>query len=101
MYQQYCFNLVFIGATSKVSLLSKTAQMRWIERVQERLRVTTVLLGDMKAVKMLALTQVMSTILQRLRVKEIDTSKAFRKLLVVTLLLCTFMFSLRRWGFCF
>lgn len=62
--------------------------MRWIEKIQERLRVTTTVLGEMKAVKMLGLTDVMSTMIQRLRTDEINTSKSFRKLLVATLLLC-------------
>lgn len=62
--------------------------MRWIERIQERLRITTTILGDMKAVKMLGLGRVMTNVLQKLRVKEVETSKSFRKLLVTTLLLC-------------
>lgn len=83
------YYLVFIVITSKVSVLLMTAQTRWIEKVQERLRVTTILLGEMKAVKMLGLTQVMSTVVQGLRVNEIKTSKAYRKLLVIIILLCT------------
>ncbi|TQN65415.1 ABC transporter atnG [Colletotrichum shisoi] len=79
--------LVFIAAMSKISVASRTAQMRWIEKIQERLRVTTTVLGEMKAVKMLGLTDVMSTTIQRLRTDEINTSKSFRKLLVATLLL--------------
>ncbi|KAJ0162521.1 Canalicular multispecific organic anion transporter 2 [Colletotrichum tanaceti] len=79
--------LVFIAAMSKISVASRTAQMRWIEKIQERLRVTTTVLGEMKAVKMLGLTNVMSTTIQRLRTDEINTSKSFRKLLVATLLL--------------
>ncbi|OBR10917.1 ABC transporter [Colletotrichum higginsianum IMI 349063] len=79
--------LIFIAAMSKISVASRTAQMRWIEKIQERLRVTTTVLGEMKAVKMLGLTDVMSTTIQRLRTDEINTSKSFRKLLVATLLL--------------
>lgn len=80
--------VVFIAATSRISVATKTAQMRWIERIQQRLRVTTVILGDMKAVKMLGFGRVMTGVLQRLRVDEVETSKSFRKLLVTTLLLC-------------
>ncbi|KAI8306537.1 ABC transporter atnG [Colletotrichum sp. SAR11_59] len=79
--------LVFIAIMSKISVASRTAQMRWIEKIQERLRVITIVLGEMKAVKMLGLTDVMSTTIQRLRTNEINTSKSFRKLLVATLLL--------------
>ncbi|KAL0775841.1 hypothetical protein CaCOL14_007128 [Colletotrichum acutatum] len=80
--------LVFIAATSRISLATKLAQMRWIEKIQKRLRVTTVILGDIKAVKILGLGQVMTNVLQKLRVDEVETSKSFRKLLVTTLLLC-------------
>ncbi|KAK1723296.1 ABC transporter [Colletotrichum acutatum] len=79
--------LVFIAATSRISLATKLAQMRWIEKIQKRLRVTTVILGDIKAVKILGLGQVMTNVLQKLRVDEVETSKSFRKLLVTTLLL--------------
>ncbi|KAL0931143.1 ABC transporter [Colletotrichum truncatum] len=79
--------LIFIAAMSKVSVASKTAQMRWIEKIQERLRITTTVLGEMKAVKMLGLTDVMSNTIQGLRNDEINTSKSFRKLIVATLIL--------------
>ncbi|KAM0458751.1 hypothetical protein ACHAPV_005740 [Trichoderma viride] len=51
------------------------------------LRATTALLGDIKAIKMLALPQVVSTILTNFRTREIKTSKTFRELLVATLIL--------------
>ncbi|KAK1984954.1 ABC transporter [Colletotrichum cereale] len=79
--------LIFIAATSKISVATKTAQMRWIEKIQERLRATTAMLGEMKAVKMLGLVRVMSNKIRQLREEEINTSKSFRKLLVATLLL--------------
>ncbi|KAI8276116.1 ABC transporter [Colletotrichum sp. SAR11_57] len=80
-------NFVFIAAMSKVSVATNTAQKHWIEKIQERLRVTTTMLSEMKAVKMLGLTQVMSNTVQNHRTDEIETSKSFRKLLVATLLL--------------
>ncbi|KAF4921761.1 ABC transporter atnG [Colletotrichum viniferum] len=79
--------LVVIAAMSKVSVATNTAQKHWIEKIQERLRVTTTMLSEMKAVKMLGLTQVMSNTVQNHRTDEIETSKSFRKLLVATLLL--------------
>lgn len=50
--------------------------------------MTTTLLGDIKAIKMLALPQVASRLLTNLRANEIKTSKTFRELLVATLMLC-------------
>jgi len=46
------------------------------------------MLDEIKAIKMLGLTGVMSDIVHSLRVDEIKTSQVFRKLLVLTLLLC-------------
>ncbi|TDZ53945.1 ABC transporter gloK [Colletotrichum trifolii] len=80
-------SLVFIAAIPKVSAASNTAQKLWIEKIQQRLRATTTMLGEMKAVKMLGLTRVMESLIQGLRTDEINTSKGFRKLLVATLLL--------------
>ena len=71
-----------------MSKAAKTAQVAWIEKVQERLRVTSTMLDDMKAVKMLGLYTVMSDMIQKLRNVEIQTSKVYRKLLVWNVLLC-------------
>ncbi|KAI1774955.1 ABC transporter [Hypoxylon cercidicola] len=79
--------LVFIAATYKVSKSAKAAQLRWVERVQERLKVTSSFLSNMKAVKMLGISPVMSSVVQKLRVDEINVSKAYRKLLVWAMLL--------------
>ncbi|TEA11376.1 ABC transporter ecdL [Colletotrichum sidae] len=80
-------SLVFIAAIPKISAASNKAQKLWIEKIQQRLRATTTMLGEMKAVKMLGLTRVMESLIQGLRADEINTSKGFRKLLVATLLL--------------
>lgn len=71
-----------------MSKAAKTAQVAWIEKVQERLRITSTMLDDMKAVKMLGLSTVMSDMIQKLRNVEIQTSKVYRKLLVWNVLLC-------------
>ncbi|KAI1268251.1 ABC transporter [Xylariaceae sp. FL1019] len=79
--------LASIIVTSRISLLSKTAQRRWIEKVQTRLRITTSLLSNMKSIKMSGLEQTIQNILQAARADEINTSSTFRKLLVATLTL--------------
>jgi ABC-type multidrug transport system fused ATPase/permease subunit len=66
----------------------KKAQVAWIEKVQKRLRITSTVLDDMKAVKMLGLSGVMSDLIQKSRQIEIQTSKLFRKLLIWNVLLC-------------
>lgn len=87
------FHPVFIMATSKVTATASPAQRQWIEKVQERLRVTSAVLGDIKTIKILGISQVLSGIIRRLRFDEIQTSRAFRKILVVILLLCKFLTS--------
>ncbi|KAL7923567.1 multidrug resistance-associated protein [Trichoderma austrokoningii] len=79
--------LVFIVITSQISVAAQRAQVAWIEKVQDRLRATTALLGDVKAIKMLALPSVVSTLLTNFRTREIKTSKTFRELLIATLIL--------------
>ena len=74
--------VAFIGATFKISALARNSQRLWIEKVEERLKITSSMLGDMKAVKMLGLTDKMETIIQGLRQVEIETSKVFRKILI-------------------
>ncbi|KAF3012558.1 hypothetical protein E8E14_000617 [Neopestalotiopsis sp. 37M] len=79
--------LISIGITVPMSNLSKKAQVAWIERIQDRLRVTSNMIDDMKAVKMLGLSPIISDTIQRLRRIEIQTSKVYRKILVWNVLL--------------
>ncbi|KAH8682050.1 ABC transporter [Xylariales sp. PMI_506] len=79
--------LIFVATTYKLSDATKTAQRKWIERVEQRLRVTASMLEDMKAIKMLGLSKVMIKIVQGMRKKEIESSGTFRILLVWQILL--------------
>ncbi|KAI8238519.1 ABC transporter atnG [Colletotrichum sp. SAR 10_96] len=65
--------------------ISKTigkAQTVWIERLQKRVAVTATMLGDMKAIKMLGLPEVLSSVILQLRRVELSGSEKFRKLLL-------------------
>ncbi|KAJ0339266.1 hypothetical protein COL922a_004651 [Colletotrichum nupharicola] len=65
--------------------ISKTigkAQTVWIERLQKRVAVTATMLGDMKAIKMLGLPEVLSGVILQLRRIELSGSEKFRKLLL-------------------
>lgn len=68
--------------------MAKTTQRRWIEVIQERLKATSTLLQNIKAVKMLGLTDVTASVLQNLRTNEIEASTTYRKVLLSILLLC-------------
>ncbi|UKZ82921.1 hypothetical protein TrVFT333_010721 [Trichoderma virens FT-333] len=74
--------LVFIGATLPLSASTSTAQRLWVEKVEDRLRLTSHVLENIKAVKMLGLSEKLSSIIQGLRQTEIAASTAFRKLLI-------------------
>lgn len=79
--------IAFITASSKVSATAGPAQKNWVEKVQERLRLTTLALDDMKSVKLLGLSSIISSLIQNLRLDEIHVSRAFRKILVTTIVL--------------
>ncbi|KAL4815395.1 ABC transporter [Aspergillus spinulosporus] len=78
---------VFISSTFKLSTLTNKFQRLWIEKVEDRLRLTSYTLENIKAVKMLGLSEKIFGIVQGLRHAEIATSAVFRKLLIGTITL--------------
>ncbi|CCF45895.1 ABC transporter [Colletotrichum higginsianum] len=77
--------------------ISKTigkAQTVWIECLQKRVAVTASMLGDMKAIKMLGLPDVLSTVITELRRIELSGSEKFRKLLLAQILVSIFPIEL-------
>ncbi|KAL4786969.1 P-loop containing nucleoside triphosphate hydrolase protein [Aspergillus varians] len=79
--------VVFISATFKLSAATNKYQRLWIEKVQDRLRLTSYALEQIKSVKMLGLSEKIFSIIQGLRRAEIATSAVFRKLLIGTITL--------------
>ncbi|KAK7181162.1 ABC transporter [Paraphaeosphaeria sporulosa] len=79
---------VFVLCTFKFSTWAKAAQWVWIENVEKRLGVTTVALEAMRTVKMLGLSEKLSSIISNLRTAEIDSSSRYRKVLI-----CIIFFS--------
>ncbi|KAJ5727128.1 multidrug resistance-associated protein [Penicillium malachiteum] len=77
-------------ATTRISTLSKSSQKRWIERVETRLELTTIMLSNMKAVKMLGLSETLRNLVDSLRKVELQTSRKFRKLLIWQIFLFNF-----------
>ncbi|PLB45930.1 P-loop containing nucleoside triphosphate hydrolase protein [Aspergillus steynii IBT 23096] len=68
-------------AMSRVSVLVGPRQKQWVERIQQRLETTTVILENMKPVKMLGLPQLATGVIHRLRVVELETSRLLRRVL--------------------
>lgn len=71
-----------------VSTRSGEAQKQWNKRVEKRLAVTSSMLGDMKAVKMLGLTDILFTLISKFRKIELKTSERFRKLIIWQVVFC-------------
>jgi hypothetical protein len=78
-----------------VSSRSGKAQKQWIERVQTRLAVTANTLGNMKAVQILGLRDVILPLVSHLREVEVKTSVTFRKLLIWQVALCEYLTRVR------
>jgi hypothetical protein len=74
--------------TIPVSKKSNVAQKLWIEHVQTRLSVTSEMLNDMKAVKMLGLREKLFKSVSLLRQVELEASQRFRILLIWQVALC-------------
>lgn len=80
--------IVTVLATIPISQRSNIAFGRWIENVQTRLGITSSMLHDMKAVKMLGLSSKLFDCVSRLRLVELQVSERFRTLLVGQVILC-------------
>ncbi|KAM3495136.1 hypothetical protein MY3957_001558 [Beauveria namnaoensis] len=74
--------LAFVLLTFIVASLAKKYQRAWIEKVEERLRLTTNMLANMRAVKMLGLSPRMFSVLYKARDVEIETSTRYRWTLI-------------------
>lgn len=71
-----------------ISIASGKAQGRWLEFVEERVTVTSKVLGVMKNVKMTGLTEVVANILRQLRLDEIGASQRMRVIRVINNTIC-------------
>jgi ATP-binding cassette subfamily C (CFTR/MRP) protein 1 len=80
--------IVTVLVSIPISQRSNEAISRWIERVQDRLSATSSMLHDMKAVKMLGLSDRLFDYVSQLRIMELQVSERFRKLLIGQVLLC-------------
>ncbi|KAL1869218.1 hypothetical protein Plec18167_007884 [Paecilomyces lecythidis] len=80
-------SLACVFGAGPISARTAPAQKAWIERVEERVAVTSSMLKDMKSVKMLGLIDVFFRLITRLRVAELKTSSRFRMLFIWTVLL--------------
>ncbi|PKK47316.1 hypothetical protein CI102_9091 [Trichoderma harzianum] len=78
--------LISIGGASQIGNRFGPAMVTWIQCVQKRVAVTASFLNDIKAVKMLGLSDVLYGITVKLRKDELHASERFRRLLVLQIL---------------
>ncbi|PWY72279.1 putative multidrug resistance-associated protein [Aspergillus heteromorphus CBS 117.55] len=71
-----------ILGTRPISSRTGPAQKAWVGKVQTRIAATSAMLGDMKAVQMLGLTDVLFGLITKLRQAELATSSHFRRLFI-------------------
>lgn len=72
----------FVGVTI-VSRYTGNSQIAWMEGVEKRVGLTATTVGNMKNLKMSGLSSPIQSIVQKLRVDELEAGSLFRKLLVV------------------
>lgn len=76
-------SLICLGAAAGIAKLLPTRQRKWMAAIQKRVGITSDILGVMKGVKMLGISEPLSKQIQGLRDFEIAESKKFRKLQVL------------------
>jgi hypothetical protein len=54
-------------------------QKTWLQATEKRINFTSQILGSIRNVKFLALTDIMKTAIERLRLEELEISKKFRR----------------------
>lgn len=69
-------------ATGRVAKGMGPARMAWNSKVQKRVATTSSTLDQIKGIKMMGLSDRISSLIQSLRIAELNSSKAFRMFFV-------------------
>ncbi|KUJ15922.1 P-loop containing nucleoside triphosphate hydrolase protein [Mollisia scopiformis] len=70
--------IISVVASSRVTKLVGGRQRQWVTAIQRRVSMTSSMLGSMKSVKMMGLSNFLTDTLQNQRIRELDLSKHFR-----------------------
>ncbi len=70
-----------------LTTLLPRAQKGWVEGIQYRVSFTSTMLGSMRSIKLLGLSHVAARLTQALRVREVDLSSIYRRLLLIRIVL--------------
>ncbi|XHG06242.1 hypothetical protein AWENTII_009447 [Aspergillus wentii] len=79
--------IIFIFCPLALSPFSRSAQRSWNQAVQERVAATASVLGHIRAVKIMGVTESLQTRLHDLRIRELQISARFRGILSVVITL--------------
>ncbi|CAG8303457.1 unnamed protein product [Penicillium salamii] len=72
--------IIFIASSFAMGSAISTRQKHWLGATEKRINLTTSILGSIRNVKVLGLTRTMSSMIEGLRMEELETSKKFRRL---------------------
>ncbi|PKY09063.1 putative ABC transporter [Aspergillus campestris IBT 28561] len=72
--------IIFTGFSFAMGNAVSARQKSWLQATEKRINFTTSILGSIRNVKVLGLTEVMSSMVEGLRTEELEISKKFRKL---------------------
>ncbi len=82
---------VAVAASSHVAKLIGPRQAQWVKAIQKRVGITSSMLGSMKSVKMMGLSDNMFETLDGYRSRELNLSKRFRWMSLWRMLLCEYI----------
>lgn len=69
-----------MGSSFAMGNAVSARQKSWLRATEKRINFTTSILGSIRNVKVLGLTEVMSSMIEGLRTEELEISKKFRQL---------------------
>ncbi len=84
-----------VGAILVASKTGPTQKL-WLDRIEKRVSATASMLGAMQGIRMSGLTPHLSELIGKLREEEIESSRAFRILLVKIVSLCMSVVSVKK-----
>ncbi|KAJ0300193.1 hypothetical protein COL516b_008544 [Colletotrichum fioriniae] len=82
--------LLSVSAGIRAGQLIPPRQRRWMQAIQQRVGITTEIIGSVKGVKMSGLTSTVQDQIQGLRDFELDESKKFRRVQILNVLIGQF-----------
>ena len=82
--------LAFTAASFATGNAVTVRQKTWLQATEKRINFTSHVLGSIKNVKLLGLTEVIKTSIEGLRIGELEISKKFRRIQTVRVCMSTY-----------